>query len=51
MDGVSFGIFGNRVVCDDGWMATAQHTLPWRRDVAPGNRDKDSWELQSLDED
>ena len=29
----------------------AQHTLPWRQDLAPGNWDKDRWELYNLDED
>ncbi len=29
----------------------AQHTFPWRQDYAPGNWDKDKWELYNLDED
>ena len=33
-----------------GWRR-AQHTFPWRQDFAPGNWDKDKWELYNLDED
>jgi hypothetical protein len=29
----------------------AQHTLPWKQDIAPGNWDKDKWELYNLNED
>jgi len=35
----------------DGWKANAQHTFPWRQDYAPGNWDKDKWELYHLDKD
>ena len=46
-----FEIFTNRAIYDKGWIACAQHTLPWRQDVAPGHWEKDRWELYNLDED
>jgi arylsulfatase len=46
-----FEVFSNRSIYEDGWKANAQHTLPWRQDLAPGNWDKDRWELYNLDED
>jgi len=46
-----FEVFSNRSIYDNGWKANAQHTLPWRQDVAPGNWDKDRWELYNLAED
>ncbi|WP_210165268.1 arylsulfatase [Beijerinckia mobilis] len=46
-----FEILSNRSVYLDGWKANAQHTLPWRQDLAPGNWDKDKWELYNLDKD
>ena len=46
-----FEIFTNRLIYEDGWKADAQHTLPWRQDLAPGHWDKDRWELYNLDED
>ena len=46
-----FEVFSNRAIYDKGWIATAQHTFPWRQDYAPGNWDKDKWELYNLDED
>jgi hypothetical protein len=46
-----FEIFTNRAIYDNGWIACAQHTLPWRQDYAPGNWDKDKWELYHIDED
>ncbi|VTS01777.1 arylsulfatase : Sulfatase family protein OS=Rhodopirellula europaea SH398 GN=RESH_04009 PE=4 SV=1: Sulfatase [Gemmata massiliana] len=46
-----FEILSNRSIYVDGWKANAQHTLPWRQDLAPGNWDKDKWELYHLDED
>jgi N-sulphoglucosamine sulphohydrolase, C-terminal len=46
-----FEIFTNRSYYEDGWKADAQHTLPWRQDLAPGNWDKDKWELYNLDKD
>jgi hypothetical protein len=46
-----FEVFTNRAIYDDGWIACAQHTLPWRQDYAPGNWDKDKWELYHIDED
>ncbi len=46
-----FEIFTNRAIYDKGWIACAQHTLPWRQDLAPGNWEKDKWELYNLDED
>lgn len=46
-----FEVFSNRAIYEDGWMASAQHTFPWRQDYAPGNWDKDKWELYNLDKD
>ena len=46
-----FEVFTNRAIYDNGWIACAQHTLPWRQDLAPGNWDKDKWELYNIDED
>ena len=46
-----FEVFSNRAIYDNGWMASAQHTFPWRQDYAPGNWDKDKWELYNLDQD
>ena len=46
-----FEVFSNRAIYDRGWIATAQHTFPWRQDFAPGNWDNDKWELYNLDED
>ncbi|MBT8469352.1 MAG: sulfatase-like hydrolase/transferase [Myxococcales bacterium] len=46
-----FEVFTNRSMYADGWKANAQHTLPWRQDLAPGNWDEDEWELYHLTED
>jgi arylsulfatase A-like enzyme len=46
-----FEVFSNRAIYDKGWMASAQHTFPWRQDFAPGNWDKDKWELYNLEQD
>jgi arylsulfatase len=46
-----FEVFSNRSMYADGWKANAQHTLPWRQDLAPGNWDEDRWELYDLDAD
>lgn len=46
-----FEILSNRSIYVDGWKANAQHTLPWRQDVAPGNWDQDRWELYNLTQD
>lgn len=46
-----FEIFSNRAIYDKGWIACAQHTFPWRQDFAPGNWEKDTWELYNIDED
>ncbi|MEA2115567.1 MAG: arylsulfatase [Thermodesulfobacteriota bacterium] len=46
-----FEVFSNRSMYADGWKANAQHTFPWRQDYAPGNWDKDKWELYHLDKD
>jgi len=40
-----FEVLSNRSIYADGWKANAQHTLPWRQDLAPGNWDQDRWEL------
>lgn len=44
-------MFSNRAIYDNGWIACAQHTLPWRQDLAPGNWESDKWELHNLDDD
>ncbi|WP_313333605.1 arylsulfatase [Sphingobium yanoikuyae] len=46
-----FEVFSNRAIYDKGWIACAQHTFPWRQDFAPGNWDKDEWELYNIDQD
>lgn len=46
-----FEILSNRSFYKDGWKANAQHTLPWRQDLAPGNWDADVWELYYLPDD
>jgi arylsulfatase len=46
-----FEIFTNRAIYDDGWIACAQHTFPWRQDFAPGHWENDRWELYNLDAD
>jgi arylsulfatase len=46
-----FEVFTNRAIYDKGWIAAAQHTFPWRQDFAPGNWDKDKWELYNIDDD
>jgi arylsulfatase A-like enzyme len=46
-----FEILSNRAIYDKGWIACAQHSLPWRQDLAPGHWEKDKWELYHLDED
>lgn len=46
-----FEVFSNRSIYSNGWKANAQHTFPWRQDYAPGNWEKDNWELYNLNED
>jgi arylsulfatase len=46
-----FEVFTNRAIYDKGWIACAQHTLPWRQDLAPGKWENDRWELYNLDDD
>ncbi len=46
-----FEVFSNRAIFDKAWMASAQHTFQWRQDYAPGNWDKDKWELYNLEQD
>ena len=46
-----FEVFTNRAIYDQGWMACAQHSLPWRPDLAPAHWEDDRWELYNLDED
>jgi arylsulfatase len=46
-----FEIFTNRSIYKDGWKANAQHTLPWRQDLAPDHWENDRWELYNLNED
>ncbi|WP_146572189.1 arylsulfatase [Botrimarina hoheduenensis] len=50
-DSQYFEVLSNRSMYQDGWKANAQHTRPWRQDLAPGNWDKDRWELYNLAED
>ena len=45
-----FEVFSNRAIYNDGWVATHQHTLPWRQDVAPGYGNE-KWELYNIDKD
>jgi len=46
-----FEILSNRSIYENGWKANAQHTRPWRMDIAPGNWDQDKWELYYLPDD
>jgi arylsulfatase A-like enzyme len=46
-----FEVFTNRAIYDKGWIACAQHTLPWRQDLAPAHWENDRWELYNIDED
>lgn len=46
-----FEVLSNRSIYKDGWKANAQHTKPWRQDLAPGNWENDKWELYNLDKD
>jgi arylsulfatase A-like enzyme len=46
-----FEVFSNRAIYDRGWIASAQHTFPWRQDYAPGDWEKDRWELYDLRKD
>jgi len=50
-DSQYFEILSNRSFYEDGWKANAQHTLPWRQDLAPGNWEADTWELYYLPDD
>jgi arylsulfatase len=50
-DSQHFEILSNRSIYEDGWKANAQHTLPWRQDLAPGNWEEDRWELYYLPDD
>ncbi len=46
-----FEVFTNRSIYEDGWKANAQHTFPWRQDLAPGQWENDQWELYNLEKD
>lgn len=46
-----FEVFTNRAIYDNGWIAVAQHTFPWRQDYAPAHWENDKWELYNLAED
>jgi arylsulfatase len=46
-----FEVFTNRAIYDKGWIACAQHSLPWRQDLAPAHWENDRWELYNIDED
>lgn len=50
-DSQYFEEFTNRSIYADGWKANAQHTLPWRQDLATGNWERDRWELYNLEKD
>ncbi len=43
--------FADRPHSAGRWKANAQHTLPWRQDLAPGKWNDDTWELHDLSED
>lgn len=45
-----FEVFSNRAIYHDGWVATHQHTLPWKQDVAPGYANE-KWQLYNIDKD
>ncbi len=46
-----FEVLSNRSIYKNGWKANAQHTKPWRQDLAPGKWEQDNWELYNLDKD
>jgi hypothetical protein len=45
--------WGNRAIYKDGWLASAQHIVPWAWSYgnSPNTYDQDRWELYNLDED
>ncbi|MBP1838615.1 arylsulfatase [Formosa algae] len=45
-----FEVFANRALYHEGWVATHQHTLPWRQDIAPGFEDE-VWQLYNIKDD
>lgn len=46
-----FEMFGNRALYQDGWMASARHSLPWELVNRSTAFDADTWELYDLDKD
>jgi len=45
-----FEMGGNRSIYEDGWMASARHTVPWKFPYS-ADFDSDRWELYHLDKD
>jgi arylsulfatase A-like enzyme len=45
--------WGNRAIYKDGWLASAQHLVPWAWSYgnSPNTYEQDRWELYNLDED
>lgn len=46
-----FEVAGNRAIYEDGWMASALHSLPWDASRRSDDYDNEKWELYHLDED
>lgn len=46
-----FEVAGNRAIYEDGWMASALHSLPWDASKRTDDYDNEKWELYNLDED
>lgn len=46
-----FEVAGNRAIYEDGWLASALHSLPWNVSGRTDDYDGDKWELYHLDED
>jgi arylsulfatase len=45
-----FEMFGNRAIYQDGWIASARHSIPWILTKTPPLKD-DVWELYNVNED
>jgi len=46
-----FEMFGNRALYQDGWMASARHSLPWEMIGREASFANDKWELYNLETD
>lgn len=46
-----FEMFGNRALYQDGWMASARHSLPWELVGREASFANDKWELYNLNTD